>query len=164
MRTNSIDSTRSKPRKTKNHSKSKSQLNPEEIEESESNLLSPVDRVRVGHLATTPVTPAGNIVDMQGSLDQSPPEKIEEEKTENKESAVKNLEVENNKEESQDASKEPVISGENVSGNDPEISQIPQKENESSENKSEAETTEMSETDAESLGKETVVETQGIFI
>ncbi|XP_043480044.1 Golgi-specific brefeldin A-resistance guanine nucleotide exchange factor 1 [Leptopilina heterotoma] len=107
MRTNNMDNTRSKSRKTKNHSKSKSQPNPEEIEDAESQLLSPVDRVRANHLATTPVTPAGNIVDMQGSLDQSPPEKIEDDKSDNKNSVAKTLDLEA-KEENQEVNKEQV--------------------------------------------------------
>lgn len=43
------------------------------------NLLSPsenktLSQLRVNHLATTPMTPAGNIVDMQGSISQSTPQ------------------------------------------------------------------------------------------
>ena len=161
MRTNSMESTRSKTRKPKNHSKLKSSLNPEENEDTETHLLSPVDRVRVSHLATTPVTPAGNIVDMQGSLDQSTPDKIEEEKIENKESVVKNLDSES-KEGIQDATKESTTPGENESGDDPENSQFAQKESESSsESKNEIKTAVKLETNAESLEKETAVEKEG---
>lgn len=82
MRTNSIENSRTKSRKIKNQSKQKVYVNTDEVDETETKeLLSPVDRVRAGHLATTPVTPAGNIVDMQGSLNQSTPEKPEDEKT-----------------------------------------------------------------------------------
>ncbi|XP_015114906.1 Golgi-specific brefeldin A-resistance guanine nucleotide exchange factor 1 [Diachasma alloeum] len=81
MRANGIENSRSKNRKTKNHPKQKVTPNPDEVDETETKeLLSPVDRVCAGHLATTPVTPAGNIVDMQGSLNQSTPDKPEDEK------------------------------------------------------------------------------------
>ncbi|XP_063985366.1 Golgi-specific brefeldin A-resistance guanine nucleotide exchange factor 1 [Diachasmimorpha longicaudata] len=81
MRTNGIENSRGKNRKIKNQFKQKVNPNPQEVDETETKeLLSPVDRVRAGHLATTPVTPAGNIVDMQGSLNHSTPDKPEDEK------------------------------------------------------------------------------------
>lgn len=84
MRTNSMENTRSKNRKNKNHYKQKAKSNPDDVEDSETHLLSSVDKVKAGHLATTPVSPTGNIVDMQGSLDNGTPDKVEEEKCENK--------------------------------------------------------------------------------
>ncbi|XP_012270062.1 Golgi-specific brefeldin A-resistance guanine nucleotide exchange factor 1 isoform X2 [Orussus abietinus] len=87
MRTNSVDNTR-KNRKNKPHSKPKAKPTSEDIEEPDAHLLSPVERIKAGHLATTPITPAGNIVDMQGSLDQGTPERVEDEKIE-KSSAAK---------------------------------------------------------------------------
>lgn len=83
MRTNGMENTRTKNRKNKPHVKQKSKLSPDE-DENEAQLLSPVERVRVGHLSTTPVTPASNIVDMQGSLDRGTPDKIDDEKNDKK--------------------------------------------------------------------------------
>ncbi|XP_011301518.1 golgi-specific brefeldin A-resistance guanine nucleotide exchange factor 1 [Fopius arisanus] len=81
MRTSGPENSRSKTRRLKNQSKQKINQNADEVDDSETKeLLSPVDRVRAGHLATTPVTPAGNIVDMQGSLNQSTPDKPDDEK------------------------------------------------------------------------------------
>ncbi|KAF7995834.1 hypothetical protein HCN44_006941 [Aphidius gifuensis] len=79
MRTNGIDNTtRTKNRKIKNQTtkiKTKQSNDDNDEREEARELLSPVDRVKKNHLATTPITPAGNIVDMQGSLDQGTPEK-----------------------------------------------------------------------------------------
>lgn len=80
MRTNGIENTRPKNRKNKNNNnnnpvKVKTKSTSEDIDEQE--LLSPIpDRLvnNKSHLATTPVTLAGNIVDMQGSLDQGTPD------------------------------------------------------------------------------------------
>ena len=91
MRTDSIENTKAKPKKVRNFPKPKGKIN--YVDETESQLMSPVERMKVEHLATTPITPAGNIVDMQGSLNQITPEKVEDdkvlkiEKTETKESA-----------------------------------------------------------------------------
>lgn len=84
MRTNSIENTRSKNRKHKSYTKQKSKSITDDVDEKESLILSSVDRVRTSHLATTPVSPAGNIVDMQGSLDHGSIDKTEEEKSESK--------------------------------------------------------------------------------
>lgn len=83
MRTNGMENSRGKSRKVKANVKPKSSggngaktsTDQLEVEDNETRLLSPVERARAGHLATTPVTPAGNIVDMQGSLDQGTPDK-----------------------------------------------------------------------------------------
>lgn len=72
MRTNSMENTRSKNRKNKNHFKQKTaKVTADDVDDAEAQVVSHVDRVKTGHLATTPVAPAGNIVDMQGSLDRS---------------------------------------------------------------------------------------------
>lgn len=155
-----MDNTRSKSRKTKNHSKSKSQPNPDEIEDAESQLLSPVDRVRANHLATTPVTPAGNIVDMQGSLDQSPPEKIEDDKSDNKNSVAKTLDLEV-KDENQEVNKE-IVSNELTTENTSDCKESQNECESSSENKNPVETVEK-ET-IECLEKENVSDCQGIII
>ncbi|XP_034180833.2 sec7 domain-containing protein garz [Osmia lignaria lignaria] len=84
MRTNSMESGRSKNRRNKNHLKQKAKSSADNVGDSESQLQSPVDRVRPSHLATTPVTTAGNIVDMQGALDHGAAEKADEEKNVNK--------------------------------------------------------------------------------
>jgi len=47
-------------------------------------ISSSVDKIRTGHLATTPVSPVGNIVDMQGSLNHGSVDKNEDEKSESK--------------------------------------------------------------------------------
>ncbi|XP_012252835.2 Golgi-specific brefeldin A-resistance guanine nucleotide exchange factor 1 isoform X2 [Athalia rosae] len=88
MRTNGMENTRTKNRKNKTYAKQKSKLTPDD-DESETQLLSPVERVRAGHLATTPVTPSSNIVDMQGSLDRGTPDRADEEKNENKDNSSK---------------------------------------------------------------------------
>lgn len=93
MRTNSIENTRSKNKKHKSYVKQKSKSVTDEIDEKESNILSSVDRIRAGnHLATTPVSPVGNIVDMQGSLDHGGTDKTEDESkiNANKDTNVKN--------------------------------------------------------------------------
>lgn len=87
MRTNGMENSRGKTRKGKNVGKQKSTsggtnkqtVEQAEGEENETRLMSPVDRARAENLATTPVTPAGNIVDMQGSLDHGTPDKLNEE-------------------------------------------------------------------------------------
>ncbi|XP_034951893.1 Golgi-specific brefeldin A-resistance guanine nucleotide exchange factor 1 [Chelonus insularis] len=87
MRANGIENnSRPKSKKLKNYSKQKIKPNNDDLDENETKeLLSPIERVRGNHLSTTPITPAGNIVDMQGSLDQGTPDKIEEsEKSEEK--------------------------------------------------------------------------------
>ncbi|KAK0166292.1 hypothetical protein PV328_004726 [Microctonus aethiopoides] len=85
MRTNGIENSRPKSRKIKTHQKQKIKVNNDDIDDNEAkDLLSPIERVRADHLSTTPITPAGNIVDMQGSLDQGTPDKPEEEKNEEK--------------------------------------------------------------------------------
>ncbi|XP_043279451.1 Golgi-specific brefeldin A-resistance guanine nucleotide exchange factor 1 [Venturia canescens] len=88
MRTNGMENSRGKLRKGKNVGKQKSlgggvnkQTVDQNDEESETRLLSPVDRARADHLATTPVIPVGNIVDMQGSLDHGAPDKPNEEES-----------------------------------------------------------------------------------
>jgi len=83
MRTNSIESTRTKNRKHKSYMKQKSKSVSDDVDEKE-HILNSVDRIRTGHLATTPVSPVGNIVDMQGSLDHRSVDKNEDEKSENK--------------------------------------------------------------------------------
>ncbi|OAD60695.1 Golgi-specific brefeldin A-resistance guanine nucleotide exchange factor 1 [Eufriesea mexicana] len=67
MRTNGMESNRSKNRRNKSHFKQKAKQSTESIGENQ--LPSPTDRVRSSCL-TTPVNSVGNIVDMQGSLDQ----------------------------------------------------------------------------------------------
>ncbi|XP_072748156.1 Golgi-specific brefeldin A-resistance guanine nucleotide exchange factor 1 [Anoplolepis gracilipes] len=84
MRTNSIENTRSKNRKHKSYTKQKSKSVTDDIDEKEPLILSSVDRIQASHLATTPVSPVGNIVDMQGSLDHGSIDKNEDEKNENK--------------------------------------------------------------------------------
>jgi len=74
----------SKNRKHKNYAKQKSKSTTDDIDEKESNVSSAVDKIRAGHLATTPVSPVGNIVDMQGSLNHGNVDKNEDEKNENK--------------------------------------------------------------------------------
>ncbi|XP_046623685.1 Golgi-specific brefeldin A-resistance guanine nucleotide exchange factor 1 [Neodiprion virginianus] len=83
MRTNGMENTRTKNRKNKIHVKQKSKLSPDD-DENETQLLSPVERVRASHLSTTPITPSSNIVDMQGSLDRGTPDRADDEKSENK--------------------------------------------------------------------------------
>nr|XP_033335671.1 Golgi-specific brefeldin A-resistance guanine nucleotide exchange factor 1 [Megalopta genalis] len=92
MRTDGMENTRSKNRKNKNHFKQKSKPNPEDTDDSEAQLLNSVDRVKPSHLATSPVASTGNIVDMQGSMDQGNTENPEDENKDNgkKESNGKN--------------------------------------------------------------------------
>ncbi|XP_011870032.1 PREDICTED: golgi-specific brefeldin A-resistance guanine nucleotide exchange factor 1 [Vollenhovia emeryi] len=82
MRTNSIENSRSKNRKHKSYAKQKSKSVTDDIDEKESNISSAVDKIRANHLATTPVSPVGNIVDMQGSLNHGSVDKSEDEKSE----------------------------------------------------------------------------------
>ncbi|EZA59947.1 hypothetical protein DMN91_000370 [Ooceraea biroi] len=84
MRTNSMENTRSKNRKHKSYAKQKVKSATDEVDEKESHIFSSVDKIRPGRLATTPVSPVGNIVDMQGSLDHGSVDKNEDEKSENK--------------------------------------------------------------------------------
>ncbi|KAL6443797.1 hypothetical protein ACFW04_001694 [Cataglyphis niger] len=84
MRTNSIENTRSKNRKHKSYTKQKSKSITDDVDEKEPLILSSVDRIQASHLATTPVSPVGNIVDMQGSLDHGNIDKNEDEKSESK--------------------------------------------------------------------------------
>lgn len=79
-----MENTRSKNRKHKSYTKQKSKFTTDDIDEKESNISSAVDKIRAGHLATTPVSPVGNIVDMQGSLNHGSVDKNEDEKSENK--------------------------------------------------------------------------------
>lgn len=83
MRTNSIENTRSKNRKHKSYTKQKSKSITDDIDDKE-HISSSVDKIRAGHLATTPVSPVGNIVDMQGSLNHGSVDKNEDEKSEGK--------------------------------------------------------------------------------
>lgn len=77
-----MESTKSKPKKIKNFTlKPKLKPTADEIDDTEAQLLSPVERVKISHLATTPITPGGNIVDMQGSLNQATPNKAEDDKS-----------------------------------------------------------------------------------
>ena len=89
MRANNMENAKNKPKKNKTNLKPKVKPNLDDIDDTEAQLLSPVERVKINHLATTPVTPAGNIVDMQGSLNQVTPEKIDDDKSENKSSESK---------------------------------------------------------------------------
>lgn len=90
MRTGNLENTRSKSKKSsKIHLKPKSKSNLDEIDDQEAQLLSPVERVKVNHLATTPITPAGNIVDMQGSLNQITPDKVNDDNSDNKSRELK---------------------------------------------------------------------------
>ena len=84
MRTNSIENTRGKNRKHKSYSRQKSKSTTNDIDEKEPMISSSVDKIRTGHLATTPVSPVGNIVDMQGSLNHGSVDKNEDEKSESK--------------------------------------------------------------------------------
>ncbi|XP_024884450.1 Golgi-specific brefeldin A-resistance guanine nucleotide exchange factor 1 isoform X2 [Temnothorax curvispinosus] len=84
MRTNSIENTRSKSRKQKSYTKQKSKSTTEDVDEKESSISSAVDKIRANHLATTPVSPVGNIVDMQGTLNHASVDKNEDEKSESK--------------------------------------------------------------------------------
>jgi len=84
MRTNSIENTRNKNRKHKNYTKQKSKFTMDDIDDKEPHISSSVDKIRTGHLATTPVSPIGNIVDMQGSLNHGSIDKNEDEKSESK--------------------------------------------------------------------------------
>lgn len=78
-----MENTRSKNRKHKSYTKQKSKSTTDDIDEKE-NISSAVDKIRAGHLATTPVSPVGNIVDMQGSLNHRSIDKNEDEKSESK--------------------------------------------------------------------------------
>ncbi|XP_012064211.1 PREDICTED: golgi-specific brefeldin A-resistance guanine nucleotide exchange factor 1 [Atta cephalotes] len=84
MRTNSIENTRGKNRKHKSYTRQKSKSTTNDIDEKEPMISSSVDKIRTGHLATTPVSPVGNIVDMQGSLNHGSVDKNEDEKSESK--------------------------------------------------------------------------------
>ncbi|XP_014484038.1 PREDICTED: Golgi-specific brefeldin A-resistance guanine nucleotide exchange factor 1 [Dinoponera quadriceps] len=85
MRTNSMESTRSKNRKHKSYIKQKSKSATDDVDDKEPHILSSVDGIRAaGHLASTPVSPVGNIVDMQGSLDHGSADKNEDEKSDGK--------------------------------------------------------------------------------
>ncbi|XP_025992136.2 Golgi-specific brefeldin A-resistance guanine nucleotide exchange factor 1 [Solenopsis invicta] len=84
MRTNNMENTRSKNRKHKSYAKQKVKSTLDDSEEKESHITSSVDKIRAGHLATTPVSPVGNIVDMQGSLNHGSIDKNEDEKSESK--------------------------------------------------------------------------------
>ena len=106
MRTNNMENSRSKNRRNKSHSKQKARQNTDSVGDNESqhiDIPSPTDRVRPGCL-TTPVTSVGNIVDMQGSLDQGSAEKAEEEKNENKDHNKKDLNNINNTTKQEDRS------------------------------------------------------------
>ena len=76
-----MDNSRNKSKKNKILLKPKSKSSVDEMDDAETQLLSPVERVKVNHLATTPITAAGNIVDMQGSLNQATPDKMDDDKT-----------------------------------------------------------------------------------
>ncbi|XP_032687446.1 Golgi-specific brefeldin A-resistance guanine nucleotide exchange factor 1 [Odontomachus brunneus] len=90
MRTNSVESTRSKNRKHKSYVKQKSKSAVDDVDDKESNILNSIDGIRAGgHLASTPVSPVGNIVDMQGSLDHGSADKNEDEKNDRKVSGSK---------------------------------------------------------------------------
>lgn len=79
-----MENTRTQPKKSKINFKPKPKSNANEVESPETQTLSsPIERLKANHLATTPITPAGNIVDMQGSLDQTTPDKIDNEKSDN---------------------------------------------------------------------------------
>lgn len=93
MRTNSIENTRSKNRKHKSYTKQKSKSITDDVDEKEPLILSSVDRNRANHLATTPISPVGNIVDMQGSLDHGSIDKNEDEKSESKIDASKDSKI-----------------------------------------------------------------------
>ncbi|KAG5305975.1 GBF1 factor, partial [Pseudoatta argentina] len=84
MRTNSIENTRGKNRKHRSYTRQKSKSTTDDIDEKEPMISSSVDKIRTGHLATTPVSPVGNIVDMQGSLNHGNVDKNEDEKSESK--------------------------------------------------------------------------------
>ncbi|CAB0044114.1 unnamed protein product [Trichogramma brassicae] len=101
MRTNSMETTKSKPKKNKISAKPKSKLNLDDMDDAEAQLLSPVEKVekvKVNHLATTPISPAGNIVDMQGSLNHGTSDKSDDGKGDSKTSAVKNINGKENSE------------------------------------------------------------------
>lgn len=93
MRTNSIENTRSKNRKHKSYTKQKSKSITDDVDEKEPLILSSIDRNRANHLATTPISPVGNIVDMQGSLDHGSIDKNEDEKSESKIDASKDSKI-----------------------------------------------------------------------
>ncbi|EFN64799.1 Golgi-specific brefeldin A-resistance guanine nucleotide exchange factor 1 [Camponotus floridanus] len=93
MRTNSIENTRSKNRKHKSYTKQKSKSITDDVDEKEPLILNSVDRNRANHLATTPISPVGNIVDMQGSLDHGSIDKNEDEKSESKIDASKDSKI-----------------------------------------------------------------------
>ncbi|KAL6262377.1 hypothetical protein P5V15_007466 [Pogonomyrmex californicus] len=83
MRANNMENTRSKSRKHKSYMKEKSKSTMD-IDEKEPHISSSVDKIRASHLATTPVSPVGNIVDMQGSLNHGSIDKNEDDNNENK--------------------------------------------------------------------------------
>ncbi|XP_054008393.1 Golgi-specific brefeldin A-resistance guanine nucleotide exchange factor 1 [Hylaeus anthracinus] len=95
MRTDNMENTRSKNRRNKNHLKQKVKPNLNDIDDTETPLLSSADKVNAGHLATTPIAPVGNIVDMQGPLDHGTVEKIEEEKNDSKDKSEKDINEKN---------------------------------------------------------------------
>lgn len=92
MRTNGMENTHSKNRKHKSYTKQKLKSPTDSVDDKETHILSSVDRIRAGHLASTPVSAVGNIVDMQGSLDHGVADKNEEERNDSK--------IDNNKNES----------------------------------------------------------------
>lgn len=79
-----MENTRSKNKKHKSYAKQKPKSITDDVDEKEPQILSSVDRIRASHSATTPISQAGNIVDMQGSLDHGSVDKTENEKAESK--------------------------------------------------------------------------------
>jgi len=92
-----MENTRSKNRKHKNYTKQKSKSTTDDIDDKEPHISSSVDKIRTGHLATTPVSPVGNIVDMQGSLNHGSIDKNEDEKSESKINTNKDINKDNTK-------------------------------------------------------------------
>ena len=146
MRTNGMENSRGKSRKSKINGKqkplsvsgTKQSVDSVDIDEPEVRLLSPVERVRASHLATTPVTPAGNIVDMQGSLDQSTPDKSGEEAATGAELDKKKLpdasgDGKKSEEETPDKSKIETSTDETVNANQELISESEEHKTEESE-------------------------------
>lgn len=176
-----MENTRSKNRKHKNYAKQKLKSAADDVDEKEPHIFSSVDKIRPGRLATTPVSPVGNIVDMQGSLDHGN-DKNEEEKSENKSNNKKDGNKdsnecskaadnqETNKEENRDdkdaSSKDVKNEMETGEGNDGS-------ENVDAEGKTVADTKSVEKEDAinqksadetcESSGKQSIAESQGTW-
>ncbi|XP_066598661.1 Golgi-specific brefeldin A-resistance guanine nucleotide exchange factor 1 [Prorops nasuta] len=84
MRANSMDNTNNISRKSKNYSRQKLKSNMDgDDSEIHATTVPLTEKVKDNPLATTPVAPDGNIVDMQGPLNHNSSEKLEDKKNDN---------------------------------------------------------------------------------